>query len=378
LQAVLEYSRDLFDDSTAIRLLRHLETLLASAVAEPRTRVSELGLLPDDELAALVAHGNDIGTAYPERCVHELIAAGVHRFGDRVAVSGPNGELTYSELEEQSNRLARRLRALGVGRDVLVGICLERRVELLVAVLATWKAGGAYVPLDPAYPRERLAEMLADARAPVLVTESALVELLPSREASLVVVDTDDGRAADESTAPLDLAGHDPDQLAYVIYTSGSTGPPKGVEIPHRALVNFLFSMLERPGFGPDDVLLAVTTFSFDIAGLELYLPLLAGGRTVFCPTGTQQDPRALAAAARDVGRDGDAGDADDVAPARRGRMARRRRAAGPLRRRGRSPGARRRAARPGCRGVDHVRADGDDDLVHMRTPRRWRSRDPG
>ncbi|HEY8647505.1 MAG TPA: amino acid adenylation domain-containing protein [Gaiellaceae bacterium] len=296
LQAVLEYSRDLFDDSTAIRLLRHLETLLASAVAEPRTRVSELGLLPDDELAALVAHGNDIGTAYPERCVHELIAAGVHRFGDRVAVSGPNGELTYSELEEQSNRLARRLRALGVGRDVLVGICLERRVELLVAVLATWKAGGAYVPLDPAYPRERLAEMLADARAPVLVTESALVELLPSREASLVVVDTDDGRAADESTAPLDLAGHDPDQLAYVIYTSGSTGPPKGVEIPHRALVNFLFSMLERPGFGPDDVLLAVTTFSFDIAGLELYLPLLAGGRTVLCPTGTQQDPRALAA----------------------------------------------------------------------------------
>jgi amino acid adenylation domain-containing protein len=211
-----------------------------------------------------------------------------------VAVASAGAELTYGELERSSNRLARRLLALGVARESIVGVCLDRGCEMLVALLAVAKAGGAWLPLDPAFPAERLAFMVEDAQAAVVVTETALAESVPAGNAALLFLDADPALDG-EDDGPLEPAGS-PDDLAYVIYTSGSTGKPKGVEIEHRSVVNFLTSMREEPGLSADEVLVSVTTLSFDIAVLELFLPLVAGARVVLADRDTAMDGRALAA----------------------------------------------------------------------------------
>ena len=237
---------------------------------------------------------NATAAPYPARCLHELIAEQARRTPDREAVDHDGERLTYAELDGRANQLANHLRALGVGRDVLVGICVERSIAMVVGLLGILKADGAYVPIDPAYPADRQAYMLSDARSPIVLTQSSLEAALPSGDAHVICLDRDWPAIARES-AELPPREGDPEQLAYVIYTSGSTGKPKGVEIPHRALVNFTTTMRERPGLEPSDVLCAVTTLSFDIAGLELYLPLLTGARLVIAPRETAGDPRALA-----------------------------------------------------------------------------------
>ncbi|MFL6198889.1 MAG: condensation domain-containing protein, partial [Thermoanaerobaculia bacterium] len=254
LLARLEYARDLFEAGTAQRLLSHLGNLLAA----PDGRLSELPLLSPEERAELLAAGNRTATDVPERLLHQLFEETAARQPGAVAVSFMGQELTYAELNASANRLAHHLRRLGVGPESRVAVSLERSPDLLVALLGVLKAGGAYVPLDPSYPAERIAWVLEDSRASVLLA-------------------TLDDLSGESESNPEPLAG--PENLAYVIYTSGSTGRPKGVAVRQRGAVNFLASMARRPGLGPDDVLLAVTTIAFDISVLELFLPLAVGAR---------------------------------------------------------------------------------------------------
>jgi amino acid adenylation domain-containing protein/non-ribosomal peptide synthase protein (TIGR01720 family) len=209
--------------------------------------------------------------------------------------------LTYAELDARANRLARHLRRLGVGPEVLVGLAMERSLDMVVGLLGILKAGGAYVPLDPEYPRERLAYMIESSGLPVLVTQEALAAALPTGTARVLALDRAWPQIGLEDGSAFD-GGAGPENLAYVIYTSGSTGRPKGVQIPHRAVVSFLLSMSKQPGLSAADVLFAVTTLSFDIAGLELYLPLVNGAKVVLVSRETAQAGEQLAAAVARAG----------------------------------------------------------------------------
>ena len=271
------YNSDLFDAATIARMAGHFQMLLEGIVACPDLSLSRLPLLTPSERHQLLVQWNDTAVEFPgDLCVHQLFEKQVARVPNATAVVFENEQLTYHELNKRANHLAHHLRKLGVGPDVLVAICVERSLEMVVGLLGILKAGGAYVPLDPAYPLERLSFMLEDAEVSVLLTQSQLAEQLPKSGARLVCLDTDWNTIAEES-AEEPASQATPANLAYVIYTSGSTGKPKGVQIPHRAVVNFLTSMGQKPGMTSADRLLAVTTLSFDIAGLEIYLPLTLG-----------------------------------------------------------------------------------------------------
>ncbi|MDJ0460314.1 non-ribosomal peptide synthetase [Streptomyces sp. H27-C3] len=303
----LKYDPVLFDGETADRILRQYVHLLETVpAAAPHRPVDDCSLVSTEELHTLTVEWNDTAVTRPERRAHELFAERAARTPDAIAlVSGPDS-VTYAQLDERSRLLAARLRGLGVGPGSLVAVYLERSPELVVALLATMRAGGAYIPLDPTYPRDRIAYILDDAAPQVVLSESALREQLrgldsggPATRRVLLVDETgpedthDSGAArADERTGPR-ATGADP---AYVIYTSGSTGDPKGVVVPHRALTNFLCAMAERPGMRADDRILAVTTHSFDIAALELYLPLITGAQCHLSDAATARDAERLSA----------------------------------------------------------------------------------
>jgi amino acid adenylation domain-containing protein len=216
--------------------------------------------------------------------LRELFQQQVNRTPDAAAVICEDRLLTFRELNRRAGRLARQLQNLGVGSNVLVGICVERSLEMVVGLLGILKAGGAYVPLDPAYPRERLIFMLQDAQPSVLVTQTALHECLPPFRANLIYLEETNTDEVGVDPYPVDVVNCQPNDLAYILYTSGSTGKPKGVRISNRALFNCLSSMQVEPGIEATDTLLAVTTLSFDIAGLELFLPLISGARLVIAP----------------------------------------------------------------------------------------------
>jgi amino acid adenylation domain-containing protein len=298
----LEYNADLFDETTIRRLARHYENLLAAMVADPRQRISELQMFGDEELAALVSVGEQTRAEYPrELCIHELIDRQAGETPDRVAVVCGDREIRYAELIRRSNRIANLLRELGVGRDALVGVCLERSIDMVAAVLGVLKAGAAYVPMDPQFPRERLAFMAEDTKLAVLVTEEKLRGVVSAPGATVLSLDGDADRISRQSEqAPENAAS--PRSLAYVIYTSGSTGKPKGVQIEHRSVVNFLESMRREPGLAAGDRLLSVTTLSFDIAGLEIYLPLIAGATIVLATRAAAADGQALQRLLQDSG----------------------------------------------------------------------------
>ena len=213
---------------------------------------------------------------YPrDRCLHDLVEEQAAMHPDQIAVVFRDEHLTYGELNARANRLAHRLRALGVGPDTLVGICLERSLETIIGLLATLKASGAYVPLDPAYPAHRLQFMLEDGAAPILLTQHRLLPGLPSHQSRVLCLDSEADNWAGESS---DNPTHETtsDNLAYVIYTSGSTGQPKGVCVPHRGAVR----LLKNSGFvefGSDDTFLHVTSLSFDPSTFEIWMPLLHG-----------------------------------------------------------------------------------------------------
>jgi amino acid adenylation domain-containing protein len=279
LDALIEYNTDLFDSETIDRLWGHLTTYLERAIAAPEQRVAAISLLTPGKRQQLLTEWNDTEREYRGvTSVSELVEAQVERTPDAIAVIDGDQRLSYRELNSLANQLARELRNHGAGRDRLIGLCTERSPAMIVAMLAIAKAGAAYVPLDPMLPVERLRYMVEDSGLRVLVTESSLLRKLPTVAGATILLD----ERAWTANAPDNPAVHgEPEDLAYVIYTSGSTGKPKGVEIPRRALTNFLCSMREWLEMSEHDRLLAVTTISFDIAGLEIWLPLVVGAEIV-------------------------------------------------------------------------------------------------
>jgi non-ribosomal peptide synthetase component F len=234
-----EYNADLFDEVTIARMAGHFQTLLEAIAANPIQPISELPLLTQRERQQLLAEWNNTFAEFPQdKCIHQLFEEQVELTPDAVAVVFEGEQLTYRELNARANQLAHYLQTLGLEPEVLVGICVERSLEMIVGLLGILKAGGAYVPLDPAYPGERLAFMLEDSAVPVLLTQQRLVDRLPKQEAQIVCLDTQWEAIAQYSSENI-ACGVNAENLAYVIYTSGSTGKPKGVTIQHRSLVNY-------------------------------------------------------------------------------------------------------------------------------------------
>ncbi|HWM94490.1 MAG TPA: amino acid adenylation domain-containing protein [Thermoanaerobaculia bacterium] len=267
IEGWIEHDTDLFDGTTVLRWSRSLLMLL-EGLDDPRP-VSELPLLGPEERSQLLREWNDTRSPVPETCVHRLFEAQAERTPDAIALSCEGADFTYRELDIRANRLAHRLRRLGVGPEVAVGLVGDRSIEMVVNLLGILKSGGSYVPLDSSYPRERLDWMIEDSGALLLLPQDT------------------DGEPEHAPDVPVL-----PESLAYTIFTSGSTGRPKGVQVPHAALANFLAAMPLRP----DDVLLAVTTLSFDIAALEILLPLTRGARVVMASRETAADGALLAA----------------------------------------------------------------------------------
>jgi amino acid adenylation domain-containing protein len=254
------------------------------------------------ELSRLLENGNFLqrdASIFPD--LHQLFELQVERTPDNIAITFAGQQLTYRELNYRANQLAHYLQAMQVGPEVLVGICMERSLEMVIGLLGILKAGGAYVPLDPTYPQERLAFMLQDSQLSVLVTQHNQLGKLPNHAAQTVCLDMDWERIAQAQGQ--NLPGPvTPNSLAYVIYTSGSTGQPKGVEVLHQGVSNFLVSMQQQPGLVESDVLLAVTTISFDIAALELYLPLTVGAQVALVSREVASDAVQLQQAIADSG----------------------------------------------------------------------------
>ena len=282
----LEYNTDLFARDTIVRMIGHFTTLAGSVAADPDGPVCRSPMLTADEREQLDTW-NRTATDYPRVLVQDLVSAQLLLGPDRVAVQQEQTGLTYAQLDGRANRLAHTLRQLGVERGSLVGVCVDRSVDLPAILLGVLKTGAAYVPLDPAFPSARLGYMLQDAGVRVIVSERSLADRLPPGLAQVVWLE-------DLIALPLrddaPECAATPDDRAYVIYTSGSTGKPKGVEVLHRNVVNFLNTMRDRPGIRSDDVVVAVTTPSFDIAVLELFLPLTVGARVEVATTSAAMD----------------------------------------------------------------------------------------
>lgn len=289
-----EYNSALFHPETIAGLAASYATLAAEITKQPDTPIEQLPMITVEQEEEWFAKYDGANLAVPPLCTHEWIAQQVTKTPDAMAVTCGFNSLTYRELDSSSNRLAHRLKKLGVGPDSIVALCLDRSVDLVVATLAIWKAGGAYVPLDPEFPANRLDFMIADSAPVVLITESHLLKKLPQKLPAIICLDRDRQVLQSESSLPT-APSATPDHIAYILYTSGSTGKPKGVAIRHRSLTNFLSSMQHCPGIDSSDRLLAVTTLSFDIAGLELYLPLISGARVVIAPRSAVFSGAALA-----------------------------------------------------------------------------------
>jgi amino acid adenylation domain-containing protein len=294
LIATLEYNTDLFNADTIHRMLGHFQTLLESVVSKFDTKIAELPLLTEVERHQLLIEWNDTKRDYPQnQCIHQLFEQQVEHTPDAIALIFGNQKLTYRELNERANKVAHYLKTLGVKPDVLVGICMERCLEMVIGILAIIKAGGAYVPLDPTYPKERLAFMLADAQVSVLLVQPHLVPELPLHQAQVVCLDSDAQEfAAYSSENPTSEVITE--NLAYVIYTSGSTGKPKGAMNTHKGLCNRLLWMQDTYQLTATDKVLQKTPFSFDVSVWEFFWTLLTGASLVLAKPGGHQDSHYL------------------------------------------------------------------------------------
>ncbi|MDZ8134764.1 MAG: amino acid adenylation domain-containing protein [Nostoc sp. DedQUE04] len=274
-----EFNSDLFDATTISRMAGHFQTLLENVVANPQQKIAELSLLSASEQHQLLVEWNDTQTAYPQgKCIHQLFEEWVEQTPDAVAVVFENQQLTYRELNHRANQLAHQLQNLGVKPDVLVGICVERSLEMIVGLLGILKAGGAYVPLDPNYPSDRLAFMLDDAQLPVLLTQQRLVEKLPQHQAVTICLDADWKEIANNSSSN-PVSAVTASDLAYVIYTSGSTGKPKGVMVAHTGLCNLVIAQIQIYNVQTDSRILQFASFSFDASIFEVVMALGTGAR---------------------------------------------------------------------------------------------------
>jgi len=298
LLTVWNYNPDLFDEASIVRMMGHYRMLLEGMVAEQAACLGELPLLDQRERQQILYAANATAQSYPAaHSFLDLFEAQALATPDRIALSFTDQSLSYRQLYQRVRQLASALQMLGVGPEVLVALCVERSVDMVVGLLGIMRAGGAYIPLDPGYPPERLACVLDDARPLLLLTQERLEASLPASGARVICLDRDREMLADLAQqnpyGPVPPAGSN---AAYVIFTSGSTGRPKGVQIQHRALLNFLVSMQREPGLSEQDALLAVTTISFDIAALEIYLPLISGAHLVLADRETALDGRQLQA----------------------------------------------------------------------------------
>ncbi|MBC8030243.1 MAG: amino acid adenylation domain-containing protein [Pyrinomonadaceae bacterium] len=298
LECEFESNADLFDEETIMRLLGHFETLLEAIVANPAQKLSDLPLMTQTEESQLLIEWNNTATDYPrEACVNELFADQVARTPDEIAVEYGNDHLTFQELNRRANQLAHYLLKLGVGPDVPVGVRMERSLDMMVALVGIVKAGGAYLPLDLSYPESRIAFMLADAQAPVLLTQKGLMDNLPENGAQVFCLDERREILAEESEEnPANVAG--PDNLIYIIYTSGSTGVPKGVSIPHRAVTRLVLNT-DYVQLRPSDRIAQVSNASFDAATFEIWGAFLTGARLVGIDKDLALSPKRFAAELR-------------------------------------------------------------------------------
>ncbi|MGK7880967.1 MAG: amino acid adenylation domain-containing protein, partial [Crocosphaera sp.] len=290
------YNTDLFDEDTIKRMVSHFQVLLKGLVANPQGKLSQLPLLTKEEEHKLLVEWNETKADYPkDKCIHQLFEEQVERTPDAVAVVYEKEQLTYQELNKKANQLAHYLQKLGVKPDTLVGICVERSLEMVIGLLGILKAGGAYVPIDPNYPQERIDYMLEDSGVNILLTQEKIKENLQKKEAEQICLDSHKHWLKignEKEINPEKLATSE--NLAYVIYTSGSTGQPKGVMLPHRAIKNHMFWMQEKFPLTSADKVLQKTPFSFDASIWEFYAPLVIGGTLIMAGPEAHQDPNTL------------------------------------------------------------------------------------
>lgn len=283
LTCTFEYT-DLFEFATIKQMIAAFQLIIEKLLGNPEQQIWSFSLVDEAARTLLARTWNETETAFSAgRCIHELIEHQAFLSPHSIAVTFGEQSLSYGELNARSNQLAHYLRSRGVQSKTLVGVFMERSLDMIVSLLGILKAGGAYVPLDPAYPAERVSFMIADSRMSVMLTRQEELQKLTGNDVFAICLDRDWKYIAEQSQENLRRSAV-PEDLAYVMYTSGSTGRPKGVLVEHRSVVNFLESMRREPGIVQDDILLAVTTLSFDIAGLELYLPLTVGARITIVP----------------------------------------------------------------------------------------------
>ena len=290
----MEFAEGLFERATVQRMLTHLRVLLEGVTADPGRRLSQLPLLTPPERQRQLVTWNDTAAPAPTQCVHELFEAQAAARPDATAAVLAGQPISYRELDRQANQVARHLQRLGVGPEVLVGVCAHRSLRRLAGILGVLKAGGAYLPLDPAYPAERLAFMLDDSAVAVVLAETATAGAVPGGQASVVCLDADWPAitACDDTALPSQAGGHN---LAYVIYTSGSTGQPKGVLIEHGSVANYAVSAARALGVGPGERVLQFASLSFDASVFEMFAALACGATVCLADEDTLRSPARLA-----------------------------------------------------------------------------------
>jgi amino acid adenylation domain-containing protein len=293
LNCVLEYNSNLFKRSRIERMAGHFTELVKCLMINPEQKIKKIPILTENENKVILGEWNATTVDFPrEKCVHQLFEQQVLKTPDIIAIRDDRKAITYTELNEKANKLARYLHDSGALEGSLVSICMERSTDILVALLAVLKAGCTYIPLDPIYPKDRLALILEDGNPALMITEKKLLESLPETDTKNIFIE-DYNAYKDYSGENADFTVT-PSTVAYLIYTSGSTGKPKGVQLEHFSVVNFLASMAKKPGITSEDIVLAVTTISFDIAGLEMYLPILYGASIFVASQETSMNPDLL------------------------------------------------------------------------------------
>jgi amino acid adenylation domain-containing protein len=294
LHCAFEYDTDLFDEGTITRLQEHFEVLLHGIISDPGRHLADLPLMSAHERRELLIGWNQTVAIYPHnQCIQSFFEAQAKRTPDAVALVYRDEYITYGDLDARANQLAHHLQKHGVGREVLVGICIERSIAAVVGLLAILKVGGTYVPMDPSYPQQRLAFMLEDSEAPVLLTEQRLINCVPPRITKIICIDTDWDKISQETQdkPPVNVNA---DDLAYVIYTSGSTGRPRGVMACHRASINRFSWMWNTLAFSPNETCCQKTALSFVDSVWEIFGPLLKGVRNIIIPNEDLKDPSRL------------------------------------------------------------------------------------
>jgi len=294
LDGYYEFNSDLYNKDKIERLSVHFNLLLNSIVSDPLASIDQLSFLSDEETAKLLFLQNDTGRMYPtDKTVTDLFEESVCKNQEKIAVESGNAQLSYRMLNERANKLAGYLIEKNVKPGDLVGISTDRSADMIISLLAVMKTGAAYVPLDPTYPGDRLNYMIEDSGLTVIITQTEFLPLFANFKGMLLDIQKEKS-IFDKFPAHLNKIEYSPDNRAYVIYTSGSTGRPKGVVILHRSVVNFLYSMMEKPGIYENDILLSVTSLSFDISILEIFLPLTKGAKVVLVPKEITYDGQML------------------------------------------------------------------------------------